>query len=302
MSPTLISPSGAGDLAGLLGFAAFLVVPLLIYLALVARGTVRVAAAKPKGAGRRLFGPLFVGYTYWLMRPLFRLALWSRITPNQVTVATLGVAAVTALAIGSGHFALAAVLLMAGGSLDILDGQLARLRNMATLQGAFLDSTVDRICDGLVFGGCVFYYAGTPMIFVSLAVLIMSFTVSYARGRAEALGVSGAEGLMQRADRLTVLAIALAVSPYFAHRSEGRIPHPFYAITAVSLCLLAVLSTVTAVSRILWTLEQLKLKSTPSVVSPVRRDRDDRRPVDLGGVEPSLRLPHEPKPALGLNR
>jgi CDP-diacylglycerol---glycerol-3-phosphate 3-phosphatidyltransferase len=300
MSRNLISPSGAGDLAGLLGFIAFLVVPLLIYLALVARGTVRLAPAKPKGAGRRLFGPLFVGYTYWLMHPFFRLALWSRITPNQVTVATLGVAAATAIAIGSGHFALAAVLLIGGGSLDILDGQLARLRNMATLQGAFLDSTVDRICDGLVFGGCVFYYAGTLMIFVSLAVLIMSFTVSYARGRAEALGVSGAEGLMQRADRLTVLAIALAVSPYFAHRIEGRIPHPFYAITAVSLCLLAVLSTVTAVSRILWTLEQLKLKSNPGATQ--RRDRDDRQSVDLGDVEPGLLLTHESKPALGLNR
>jgi CDP-diacylglycerol--glycerol-3-phosphate 3-phosphatidyltransferase len=286
-----ISPSGAGDLAALLGFIAFLVLPLLIYLALVTRGKLRLAPPKPKGAGRRLFGPLFVGYTYWLMRPLFRLALWSGITPNQVTVATLGVAAATAIAVGSGHFALAAFLLIGGGSLDILDGQLARLRNMATLQGAFLDSTVDRICDGLVFGGCVFYYAGTPMIFVSLAVLIMSFTVSYARGRAEALGVSGAEGLMQRADRLTVLTIALAVSPYFAHRAEGRIAHPFYAITAVSLCLLAVLSTVTAVSRILWTLKQLKLKSNPEVA--VRRDRD---------VQPSLLLPHESKPALGLNR
>ena len=96
------------------------------------------------------------------------------------------------------------------------------------------------------------------MMLVSLAVLITSFTVSYARSRGEALGVFGSEGLMQRADRLTVLGIALAFSPFFGHRAEGFVAHPFYAITAGSLCLLAVLSTTTAFTRIMWTLNQLK--------------------------------------------
>jgi CDP-diacylglycerol--glycerol-3-phosphate 3-phosphatidyltransferase len=188
---------------------------------------------------------------------------------------------VTSVAIGTGHFALASALLITGGTLDIVDGQLARLKTMTTLRGAFLDSTVDRLCDGLVFGGCVVYYAGTPMMFVALAVLVMSFTVSYARARAEALGVAGTEGLMQRADRLTLLGIALAFSPYFGHRAEGFGPHPFYAITAGSLCLLAVLSTVTAVSRILWTLNQLMPR--PQVGES--RDRDDGRPARLPGVQ-----------------
>jgi len=271
------SPTVASDLPYLLGFIAFFAVPLLVYLALLWHGTTKLPPSKAKGAGRRLFGPLFVGYYYWMLGPVFRLALRSRLTPNHVTVLTLVVAAVTALAIGSGHFALASALLIAGGSLDIVDGQLARAKKMATLRGAFLDSTVDRVCDGLVFSGCVVYYAGTPFMFVSLAVLVLSFTVSYARSRGETLGVVGSEGLMQRADRLAVLGIALAFSSFFGHLAEGFVPHPVYAITAGSLCILAVLNTVTAFTRIVWTMDQLGARSplgTPQSLS-------DRRPANI---------------------
>jgi phosphatidylglycerophosphate synthase len=261
------SPSLASDLPYLLGFIAFFTVPFVTYLGLVWRGTIKLPTARPKGSGHRLFGPLFIGYYYWLMGPVFALALRSRLTPNHVTVLTLVIAAATAVAIASGHFALASALLIAGGSLDIVDGQLARARKMASLRGAFLDSTVDRISDGLVFSGCVVYYAGTPIMFVSLAVLVMSFTVSYARSRAETFGVVGSEGLMQRADRLTVLGTALAFSSFFGHRAEGFVPHPFYAVTAGSLCLLAVLSTVTAFRRIVWTLDQLNVTPPASTRS-----------------------------------
>jgi phosphatidylglycerophosphate synthase len=292
-----------GDLLYLLGFVAFFATPFLAYLVLLLRGAVHLAPARPKASGRRLFGPVFVGYYYWLMRPLFGLALRSGVSPNQVTLTTLVVAVAASIAIGTGHFALASALLIVGGSLDIVDGHLARLKNMATSQGAFLDSTVDRICDGLVFGGCVVYYARTPMILVCLAVLIMSFTVSYARGRAEALGVSGAEGLMQRADRLTVLGIALAFSPFFAHRAEGYVAHPFYAIAAVSLCLLAVLSTVTAVSRILWTLQELRRRQT-ELTPDSPRDRTEQPVLNVTVLRPSQtgqRLTTQ-EPAVGSHR
>ena len=274
--------SVASDLPYLLGFIAFFTVPFAVHLCLVWRGAINLPPSKATGAGHRLFGPLFVSYFYWLMGPVFRLAARSRLTPNHVTVLTLGVAAVTALAIGSGHFALASALVIAGGSLDIVDGQLARTKKMATPGGAFLDSTVDRICDGMVFSGCVVYYAGTPIMFVSLAVLVMSFTVSYARSRAEVLGVVGSEGLMQRADRLAVLGIALAFSSFFGHRAEGFVRHPFYAVMAGSLCLLALLNTITAVRRIVWTLEQFKVAS-PTDVS---QSRPTLRPSDVIRLEP----------------
>jgi CDP-diacylglycerol--glycerol-3-phosphate 3-phosphatidyltransferase len=203
------------------------------------------------------------------MTPVFRYLARTRWTPNQVTILTLVAAAATSVAIATGHFALASALVIGGGTLDIIDGQLARAKNMATPGGAFLDSTVDRVCDGLVFGGCVVYYAGTPIMYVALAVLVMSFTVSYARSRAEFFGITGSGGLMQRADRLAVLGMALAFSSYFGHRSEGFVPHPFYAVTAGALCLMAVLNTITAVRRILWTMEQFRRRGLePAQIRP----------------------------------
>jgi phosphatidylglycerophosphate synthase len=177
------------------------------------------------------------------------------------------VAVLTAAAIATGHFSLAACLLIGGCTLDILDGQLARAKKLSTPAGAFLDSTLDRICDGLIFGGCVIYYSGTPMMIVSLVVMIMSFTVSYARSRGETLGVSGAEGLMQRADRITILSIALAFSAFIGHRTEGFVAHPFYGVTAGALCLMAVLNTFTVVSRIRFTMQRLD-EGTPAAQAP----------------------------------
>lgn len=258
-----------GDTLYLFGFIAFFTIPFIIHGVKVLTGAIKLPPARARGAGARLFGPLFISYYYWLLGPLFRALARTRWTPNQVTILTLVVAAATSVAIGTGHFALASALVIGGGTLDIIDGQLARTKNMATTAGAFLDSTVDRICDGFVFGGCVVYYAGTPIMYVALVVLVMSFTVSYARTRAEVFGITGSEGLMQRADRLAVLGMALAFSSYFGHHREGFVAHPFYAVTAGALCLLAVLNTLTAVRRIVWTMDQFQRRGRePAQIRP----------------------------------
>jgi phosphatidylglycerophosphate synthase len=261
----------------LAGFIGFFTVPFLTYLLLLWFGRLHLPAAKPKGSGHRLFGPVFIGYYYWLLGPLFQFLARTRLTPNHVTCGSLVIAAATGTAIATGHFAVASVLLIGSGTLDIVDGELARAKRMTTARGAFLDSTVDRICDGLYFGGCVVYYAGSWMMLVCLLVLVMSFTVSYTRARGEALGIVGAEGLAQRADRIAFLSIALAFSPFFGHRMEGYVAHPFYAITAVALCILALLNTVTAISRIAWTMERLKDDASVSML----RMRNDASPHDV---------------------
>jgi CDP-diacylglycerol--glycerol-3-phosphate 3-phosphatidyltransferase len=247
----------AADKIYAIGFTAFFAGPLLVYLALLAAGRVTVPAAKPKGAGRRVFGPFFIGYYYWMMHPVFRAAELSGLKPDHITFLSAFAAAATAAAIATGHFALASALLIGGSSLDMVDGQLARAKNLETPNGAFLDSTIDRLCDGLIFAGCVVYYSGTAMMYVSLVALITCFLVSYARARSESLGLYGAEGLAQRADRIVMLGIAMAFSPVVAHRQEGFVSHPHYWVTALTICVLACLNTATAVSRIAWTLRHL---------------------------------------------
>ena len=106
--------TAAGDLPYLFGFVAFFTIPFAVHLLLVARGTIELPPSRPTGAGHRLLGPLFVSYYYWFMGPVFRLAARSRLTPNHVTLLTLAVAAASAAAIGTGHFALASALVIVG--------------------------------------------------------------------------------------------------------------------------------------------------------------------------------------------
>ena len=266
------SLGASGDVIFLACFSAAALIPFATYLVLLLAGVVSLPPAKRKGAGRRLFGPLFIGFYYWLLGPLLRLANRSGLRPNHLTLASLVAAVPTGFAIATGHFALASVLLVLGSTLDLFDGHLARSKNLVSTGGAFLDSTVDRVADGMIFGGCAVYFAGTPAMVAALVALIMSFATSYARARGEALGVSGSEGLIQRADRLVILGLALALSPFFGHQAEGFVPHPSYAVARAALWLLAVLATFTAVSRTVWIMNK------------------------LGGVRPTVEMPADATP------
>lgn len=254
----------AQDLVFLVFFLAAALIPFATYLLLWLLKVERLPPAKDPGAGRRLLGPLFIGYYYWLLGPALRLAQRSRLKPNHVTLASLALCIPTGIAIARGHFAAAAVLLIAGATLDVVDGHLARSKGLASRAGAFLDSTVDRICDGIVFGGFAVYYAGSATMLAALIALIGAFATSYARARGESLGVHGCEGLIQRADRLAILSLALALSPAIGHRMEGFVPHPAYAVAQTALWLLAFLSTFTATTRVLWTLRKLAPKPPSS--------------------------------------
>ncbi len=268
------------DLLFLVCFLAAFLIPFATYVCLWLLGIERLPAPKEGGAGRRLLGPLFVGFYYWFLSPLLRLAKRSGLRPNHITLASLAASIPTGLAIATGHFALASVLLIAGNTLDLVDGYLARSKGLTSKAGAFLDSTVDRICDGAILGGFAVYYAGTPTMFAALTALVMSFVTSYARARGEALGVSGSEGLIQRADRLVILSIALSLAPYFGHRAEGFVPHPSYAVAQASLWLLALLSTFTAGRRIVWIMRKLQPRDEGAMRSTL--------PLSLRAIQPLL--------------
>jgi CDP-diacylglycerol---glycerol-3-phosphate 3-phosphatidyltransferase len=268
MSASMQSAALSMDLLFLVCFSAVALIPFATYASLWLLGLVSLPAAKDEGAGRRLLGPLFVGFFYWALSPFLRLAKRTGLVPNHFTLASLVISLPTGFAIATGHFALASALLVLGSTLDVVDGYVARDKGMVSKAGAFLDSSSDRICDGMILGGFAVYYAGTPTMLAALVALVMSFATSYARARGEALGVSGSEGLIQRADRLVILALALALSPYLGHRAEGFVPHPSYAVAKAALWLLALLSTFTAATRIVWISNQLRLgqASMPSAV------------------------------------
>lgn len=155
-----------------------------------------------------IFGYWVRDWLMWVIGPMERAFVRAGVTPDVFNIlgALFGLAA--GLAFAAGALSLAGWLILLGGAADIFDGRIARARGLANDYGAFIDSTLDRFAETFAFIGLAYYFNGWawPTLAVALA-LGASLLVSYARARGEAVGVSHKGGLMQRAERLVLLAL-----------------------------------------------------------------------------------------------
>ncbi|MGC8462982.1 MAG: CDP-alcohol phosphatidyltransferase family protein [Acidimicrobiales bacterium] len=143
-----------------------------------------------------------------------RLQQWG-VSADVLTATGLISATATAVAIGTGHFAIAIVLLVVTGLHDLLDGPVAKASGTASVRGAFFDSVTDRVADALLLGGVAWYLEGHDpghLVLLPFAVLAAATLVSYVRAKAESLGLSAKGGLMERAERMILLGIGLLSS------------------------------------------------------------------------------------------
>jgi len=181
-----------------------------------------------------------------LFTPLARLLIKLGISPDVVTiVGTVGVC-VGALVLYPRHEFFWGSLVIAVFALsDTLDGTMARLSGRSTRWGAYLDSTMDRVADSAIFGGLVLWYSGdgnTPYLAaLALACLILGSVVSYAKARAEGLGMTANVGIAERAERVVVVLTATGLV---------GLGVPEVLLTVV-LALLALASLITVIQRML---------------------------------------------------
>jgi len=152
-----------------------------------------------------------------MLAPLVRLAQRLGITPNAVTVAGFLVVVAAAVLIATGQLLVGAVVLVSGSLLDAVDGALARATGGGTAFGSFLDSTLDRAAEAILYGGIAAYYlrfSADPIgpVLLALAALSGSFLVSYTRARAEGIGVSASVGLAQRTERLVLIVAGIGLA------------------------------------------------------------------------------------------
>ena len=186
-----------------------------------------------------------------IFTPVARVLVAAHITPNMVTISgtvvTIAVA-VTTLPFGylwQGALALAVVLFC-----DSIDGVLARMSGTSSPFGAFLDSTMDRLGDGAVFGSIFSMESSlsrTVTIVAGLIAIVGAATVPYARARAESIGVIAKVGIAERTDRLIIALLGAALYGWGA-------PAVFLA---ASLCWVAFASIVTVVQRVHFTATHL---------------------------------------------
>jgi len=160
---------------------------------------------------------------YVVINPLVRLMIKVGITPNMVTtVGMLGnvaaavlfvIAGIRAGAEGTIDYSLvtwAAGLVIGFSLFDMLDGQVARLGNMASTFGAMYDSVLDRYCELFTLGGISYYFlcsGNTAAALITYLAVVGSLMVSYVRARAEGLGLECKIGFMQRPERVVVTAV-----------------------------------------------------------------------------------------------
>src|SRR2546426_7782381 len=185
-----------------------------------------------------------------LIGPLARLLITGGVHPNTITTVGTLVVVGSGVAFGTGAIRLGGLLLLISGIFDLLDGQVARQGGKITTFGAFYDSTLDRVGEGAVFAGLLFYFFNGPLaadmkpraIAAGLVALVASLLVSYTRARAEALGVENKVGIAARAERILLLglpALALGTGP-------GRPGVVLFWIVAV----LAIVSAITVIQRV----------------------------------------------------
>jgi CDP-diacylglycerol--glycerol-3-phosphate 3-phosphatidyltransferase len=169
----------------------------------------------------------------------------SRLTPNAISLTGLALNIVAAVLVFYDHFFIGGIAFIVGSVMDTLDGRYSRMSGKGSQFGAFLDSTLDRVSEGIVLAAVAAQFAEAGDDFAVAATVIAvlaSVMVSYTRARAEALGVTGDVGIAPRAVRVVILSIGLL---FAKGASLGD-----FELLEPAVYVLAVLSIVTVFQRI----------------------------------------------------
>jgi CDP-diacylglycerol--glycerol-3-phosphate 3-phosphatidyltransferase len=198
--------------------------------------------------------------SFWqgvMLAPFVNLFIRLGISPDAITlVGTAGVAAGALIFFPQGHLFIGVLFITAFIFSDLIDGAMARKTGRVSVFGAFFDSTLDRVGDAAIFGGLVLYFAGPGdnylYLCLSLYCLVMGAVTSYARARAESLGLDAHGGIAERADRTVAILVMTGVSDWW------NLP----ILLEIVLWVLAAAITVTVLQRV-WMVRRQTLVEAP---------------------------------------
>src|SRR5689334_18906282 len=183
----------------------------------------------------------------------------SRLTPNAISIAGLIGNLIAAILVTQQLFFLGGIAFVLGSVMDTLDGRYSRMSGKGTLFGAFLDSTLDRIEEGIVLAAVAGYFAANGQDFAAamcVVAVLGSLMVSYTRARAEALGVECKVGLATRPVRVVILSIGLIFA-----KGAGL---GDFELLAPAVYVIAALTIVTTIQRVWHVRNQLSSDAPPA--------------------------------------
>lgn len=182
-----------------------------------------------------------------VVNPIARVLVRVGFTANGLTSAGLVLTGAGAVVVLSGRPLAGAAVLAVGNVIDAFDGAVARLRGTQSRFGAFYDSVADRVSDGILLGTAAWLVRAEPLMFiVAMAALVGAQLTSYIRAKAESLGWNATVGVLERAERVIILVLAIA-----------------FGVLEVALWVLAVGALITVVQRVRVVLAQSRA-GTPS--------------------------------------
>ena len=191
---------------------------------------------------------------FWtaVFAPIGNFLLRHGVSPNAVTfVGTIGVCGGALVCFPQGWLLAGVLVITLFVFSDMIDGYMARTSGQVSLFGSFLDSTLDRIGDAAIFGGLAMYYVGpgddTGWAALAIYCLAMGSVTSYARAKAESLGMQAKVGIAERADRLVAILVVTGLADLL--RLLGVDDRVMWLIP-IGLSLLAVASTITVAQRV----------------------------------------------------
>ncbi len=179
-----------------------------------------------------------------LLRPFVQFLIKLGVTPTAVTVAALPLSVLAALLFARGLFFWAGLLISLIGLCDTLDGEVSRQSGRVSSAGAFIDSTVDRITEGVVLLGVAWYYLslGSWIVLLVTGTLFLSLMVSYVRARAEGTGKECQVGIFERPVRVGIMVAGALIL--------GR------SYFVIALMVIAIGSFITFIHRLIYVLRQ----------------------------------------------
>lgn len=162
----------------------------------------------------------FRGFWTNVWKPVAHLLIRLGVTPNMLTfIGTVGVVAGALVFFPRGELLIGVLVITTFVFGDLMDGYMARLTGNTGKFGSFWDSTLDRLADGAIFGGLALYFAGPGDSYVYLCLslfnLVTGAATSYARAKAESLGLHAKGGIAERADRLVSILVMTGLGAIF---------------------------------------------------------------------------------------
>jgi CDP-diacylglycerol--glycerol-3-phosphate 3-phosphatidyltransferase len=207
--------------------------------------------------GSKLLGPRLRSWYFSNLSPFEQLFVRLNVRPAALSYSQLVVSVLAGVAYAEGLIYSAGFLVLCTGTLDILDGKVARRTNGVSRRGAFLDSVIDRYAEYSGYVGLLVFFRSGWEVWAVLLAILGGMMVSYTRARGEGLGITCEMGWLQRPERFVILGFGSIFSSLAVHLFGGN-----HELLAFTVALIAALSNLTALQRMVYILR--RLGETPS--------------------------------------